>query len=225
VKVARVLLGPIASAAGVVLFAGCGDVYADPDGTLVAVDAEADVVFIDAGSAIFPQDTVPRCPDERPRENSRCSPAGSTCEYGPSPDRECNDILACSGMPQSWESRPSDLCFASICPVAADVASLEGKPCELEIAADAGPITDNDEAVCNMTDGVCACTTGPNAASKHERKWVCVRPLSVCPTNRPRLGAPCSGGLWCDYGSCLFKRGLTMECSNGLWLTGGESCE
>jgi hypothetical protein len=218
------LIGAIACAVGAILAAACGDVYADPDSPEPTLDAG---VVVDASRpGVFPDDTPPQCPPVRPRENSACSRTGSTCEYGKSADRECNSVLACSGMAPggAWSARPVDPCFSiSICPELADVASLDGKPCALE--ADGGRITDNDEAVCNMTDGVCACTTGRDDATKHERKWVCVRPISICPPNRPLLGGSCSGGLWCDYGSCSFKRGLLMECIEGVWLSGGARCQ
>jgi hypothetical protein len=110
-----------------------------------------------------------------------------------------------------------------MCPDNADIASLDGKPCMLE--TDAGVVTDADEAVCTMTDGICACTTGRDLASAHPRRWVCIRPNSACPASRPSAGAPCEGLFWCDYGSCAFKRGLAMECKDGIWLTGGASCQ
>jgi len=208
---------------GVVVLAACGDVYADPDPAAVSVDAG---VVIDAAiSPVIPEDTVPQCPTSRPRENTSCSQVGSACEYGQSADRECNTVLACDGasFDGAWSPRLTDTCFDSVCPELASVAELDGTPCALE--TDGGAITDADEAVCNMTDGVCACTTGRDGTTKHERRWVCVRPLSVCPPSRPLLGAPCSGSKWCDYGSCSFKRGVAMECKDGSWLTGGATCE
>ena len=216
----------IGFAIGIVLVTACGDVYADPDppeDTMV----DAAVAIQDAGpsSPVFPSDTLPRCPQTRPRENSGCAQPGSVCEYGPSADSECNTTVACEGAAFSaaWAPRPHDGCFSNVCPESGDVSTLDGKPCQLD--ADGGAITDADEAVCNMTDGVCACTTGRDGATTHERRWVCVKPLSVCPPNRPLLGRACSGSLWCDYGSCAFKRGLVMECIEGLWLTGGATCE
>lgn len=209
---------------GAMALAGaCGDVYADPDSDVPGTP----VVVVDAGvGAISTDNTIVFCPKGRPRENSTCEAPGSTCEYGASADRQCNTVLACIGAAfssRAWTARPNEACFSSICPVATDIATLDGKPCALD--ADGGPVTDNDEAVCNMTDGICACTTGRDGASKHERRWVCVRPESGCPTSRPHLGASCSGSLWCDYGSCAFKRGLLMECSNSAWVAGGAPCE
>jgi hypothetical protein len=182
----------------------------------------------DSGSATFPSDTLTSCPAGRPRENTVCGSSGSACEYGKSADSHCNTVLACivQSFESFWEPRPHDSCFSNVCPVGADVGALDGKPCGLDATEnEAGPVTDADEAVCNMTDGVCACTTGRDGATKHPRQWVCVRPISVCPPNRPLAGESCSGGLWCDYGSCKFKRGLLMECKNNIWLTGGAPCQ
>lgn len=225
---ARTILGLFGCATGVALVTACGDVYADPDPAptpSATVDAGIAAVTDARANSMFPEDPIAACPTTRPRENTSCSQEGAACEYGTSADRECNVRLACEGQQfqGAWTPRPNDTCFSSICPESADVGSLDGKPCELE--SDGEAITDADEAVCNMTDGVCACTTGRDGATKHERRWVCVRPISVCPPNRPLLGTPCSGGLWCDYGSCSFKRGLLMECTAGMWLTGGASCQ
>jgi hypothetical protein len=210
--------------AGVLSSAACGDVYADPEGETAAF-AGAGTITDAAASAVFPAAPPPQCPSTRPRENTTCGVAGSTCEYGKSADRQCNSMLACvsSDFTSVWESRASDPCFAAACPVRADVASIDGKPCSLE--SDRGAITDADEAACNMTDGVCACTTGRDGMHAHARSWSCIRPLSACPPTRPLAGQPCQGALWCDYGSCLFKRGVVMECENAIWVTGGASCQ
>jgi hypothetical protein len=220
----RALLRTLATTFTVVLASACGDLYVDPESVEAFAPPAPDIVSDASVSAIVPEEPMPECPQTRPRENSACARTGATCEYGDSADRECNDVLACEGNSSepSWNARPNDTCFSNVCPLAGAVASLEGTPCSLD--ADGGPVSDNDEAVCNMTDGICACTTGPDGASKHARRWVCVRALSLCPPNRPLLGAACTGSLWCDYGSCAFKRGVSMECKNGLWLTGGAPC-
>lgn len=227
----RALLGILGSLAGTVIVTACGDVYADPDPPASEGTPTADAGFVgfDAGP-VLPGDTVIRCPESRPRENSSCAQPGSTCEYGTNADPDCNTTIACEGVAfeAAWTPRPQQTCFASVCPESGDVSSLDGKPCALDADVDAGngdAITDADEAICNMTDGVCACTTGPDGASRHERRWSCVRPISVCPPQRPLLGSSCTGTLWCDYGSCAFKRGSVMECVEGVWLTGGATCE
>ena len=159
------------------------------------------------------------------RHGRSTAPCCALREYGSSADPECNMTLACEGsqFEAAWAPRPRGTCFSDICPESGDVGSLDGKPCALE--SDSSAITDADEAVCNMADGVCACTTGRDGASWHERRWSCVKPISVCPPNRPVLGSACTGTLWCDYGSCAFKRGSVMECVQGIWLTGGATCE
>lgn len=207
-----------------VLAAACGDVYAEPGGgPLPETPFQSD-----AAAAVFPRDTPPSCPRQRPSVNSPCAAVGSTCEYGPSPDMQCNRTFACVADQTGnlWVERPTDRCLASACPAAADILALDGQPCELPAAgADAGPTSDADEIVCPMTNGICACTTGPDAARAHPRHWVCVRPTtSDCSVRRPRAGEGCSGSLWCDYGSCKFKRGLLMQCKDDVWLTGGAPC-
>jgi hypothetical protein len=206
----------------VLVFAtACGDVYIDP--IRPSVDTTPDAM--DSNTTGGTSDREILCPSNRPRENTACSFIGSSCEYGESADLQCNTILVCRGFDDvaDWEPRPADPCYASTCPASTDVASLEGQPCT--IASDAGLVNDADEAVCNVSDGVCACTTGRDGTTAHERKWVCIRPISVCPPNRPLAGQPCVGSLWCDYGSCAFKRGLAMECRDSVWRTGGEPCE
>ena len=223
----RSLFGTLCSLAGTVIVAACGDVYADPD-----LPAPAGTPTMDAGPVafdsgpVFPGDTLVRCPESRPRENSSCAQPGATCEYGASADQACNTTLSCEGaaFASAWTPRAPQRCFVNVCPESGDVSSLDGKPCTLE-ADDGEAITDADEAICNMTDGVCACTTGRDGPSRHERRWACVRPISVCPPGRPMLGSSCTGTLWCDYGSCAFKRGSIMECVDGVWLTGGATCE
>lgn len=200
--------------------AGCGDVYADPqpDETQVSTETKVD--------ASRPEPPVV-CPPVRPRENGPCTAPGSICEYGASADQDCNTFLACRGSnPDAyWEPLPSSPCRKSLCPKDANVASLDGKPCAIDKPAEEGPVTDADEVVCNTTDGVCACTTGRDGASAHARRWVCVRPATSCPAHRPLAGQACTGGQWCDYGSCSFKRGLLMECIGSTWRMGGATCQ
>lgn len=206
----------------VLLAAACGDVYAEPGGGPIPPTP-----FKSDASAVFPRDVPTSCPTQRPQVNSPCGVAGSTCEYGTSPDMQCNDTLACVSdvTGNLWIERPTDRCLARSCPKEpADVLALDGQPCDLG-DPDGGALSDADEIVCPMTNGICACTTGPDAAHGHPRQWVCVRPTtSECSVRRPRAGSPCSGNLWCDYGSCKFKRGLLMQCKDGVWLTGGATC-
>jgi hypothetical protein len=140
---------------------------------------------------------------------------------------QCNKTYACTSDVGSayWLERSTDHCAKSLCPTeAADIESLDGQPCTLPVT-DAAPPSDADEAVCGMTNGVCACTTGPDAQHAHDRRWVCAKASSGgCPVARPRAGEGCVGNLWCDYGSCQWKRGLLMQCQDNHWITGGAPC-
>lgn len=204
----------------VVLATACGDNVAEVGGEKIPVPRS------DAMAAL-PADVPISCPDARPSTNGPCASEGSTCEYGTSADAHCNKTFAC--IPDQsgnlWLERAADTCHKSLCPAtAAGVETLENQPCALP-APDGGPISDADEAVCSMTNGICACTTGPGGTNTHERRWVCIRPdVGGCPSARPRVGDTCSGSLWCDYGSCKFKRGLLMQCKDGHWISGGAPC-
>ena len=206
----------------VVVVAGCGDIYADPDEVVVTSARPG----LDAGIGASPSPISVECPVDRPRENTPCFAVGSTCEYGKSADEKCNVILVCRGAPEDgyWDSMSDGDCHARSCPAAADIASLDGQPCTLQ-APDGGSTNDADEAICNVGDGVCACTTGRGGADVHPRRWACVRPSSAsCPSARPLAGQACSGTAFCDYGSCDFKRGALMECTNNRWLASGRAC-
>lgn len=204
----------------IALATACGDAVAEPGGDPVPVP-RSDAL------APLPQDLPTFCPDDRPRANTACQIEGSTCEYGTSGDMQCNDTFAC--VPDSsgnlWVERATDRCHKSACPTEpADIESLDNQPCSIP-APDGGATTDADEAVCTMTNGICACTTGVDGAHAHERRWVCIRPgVGGCPLERPHAGQRCTGNFWCDYGSCKWKRGLLMQCVDQRWITGGAPC-
>lgn len=209
-----------------VLAAGCGDLYSDPadpsspETTLPSFPPSA----VDAAATV-PRDFIPGCTTKAPVASSSCGPIGSVCEYGNSPDMQCNVTFACVDdlvTGAAWVSRPSVLCPSYECPKSSTVASLEGTPCGLPTSEGGAP-ADVDELICPMTDGVCACTTGPDAAHAHARRWACTRPSSGCPTARPLVGSSCTTPRTCDYGGCAFKRGLTMVCSSSLVWTGGSA--
>ena len=205
---------------GATALAACGDTYVDLS---APISSDSAPVGIDAGVGVGTVGGVRApCPADRPRENSACV-VGDVCEYGRSADMTCNTTMICAsvGTTGAWEARLPEGCH-DVCPANADVASLDGKPCALD--ADGSAVTDADEAVCNTSDGICACTTGPDRASAHPRRWVCVRPNSVCPRQRPPIGQRCDGALWCNYGSCAFKRGMVVECKDGVWVQGGATC-
>jgi len=213
----------VTSGVAAILFAlvACGDIYADPQGDVVPAPRPT------FDGSFFPQDTPSLCPVKRPQENTLCTLVGSTCEYGTSPDLSCNDTLACVGDSFSgqsfWERRTNGSCPVEQCP-GEDAGSIDGLPCNLPLG-DSGPPSDADELLCQTFDGLCACTTGRDGAHTHPRRWVCVKSISQCPTDRPLAGHPCPNDLWCDYGSCKFKRGVLMQCRQNVWLTGGATCE
>lgn len=209
-----------------VLAAGCGDLYSDPADDSFSASAQAPPFpgAFDAAAAV-PRDVIPGCTVEPPSGSFGCADLGNVCEYGRSPDMKCNVTFACVGDAPgfgSWMSRPTMLCPSYQCPKSSAVGSLQGTPCGLP-TSEAGAPADVDELVCPMTDGVCACTTGPDAAHAHERRWVCTRPSSDCPTARPLVGTSCTTPRTCDYGGCAFKRGLTMVCSSSFVWTGGST--
>ncbi|MBX3185880.1 MAG: hypothetical protein KF819_02650 [Labilithrix sp.] len=202
--------------------AACGDVYADPvRDTGMATSARPP-------SSAFPGPTIEErmlpCPNQ-PLEGSACGSLGMTCEYGVSPDATCNTTLTCIGDASfggAWVARPSKLCPTYDCPRGA-MATIRDQPCDLP-RSDAGPPSEADELACPMDDGVCACTTGRDAAHAHPRRWVCVTPRPSCPATRPLAGQSCVAARQCDYGSCDFKQGMQMDCRGDVWLAGGATC-
>lgn len=215
-------LGGVGVVIAIVLATACGDNVAEPGGDPIPVP-RSDAM------AVLPSDLPVVCPSTQPTTNGGCQAEGSTCEYGKSPDQQCNRTFACvadSSFGTLWLQRATDPCYKSVCPTdPTGIEALDNQPCSLTAAADAGPTTDADEAVCPMTNGICACTTGAGGSDVHERRWVCVRPdVGGCPVERPRVGTSCGGKLWCDYGSCKWKRGLLMECKDNHWVSGGAPC-
>ncbi|AKU96739.1 hypothetical protein AKJ09_03403 [Labilithrix luteola] len=204
--------------------AACGDLYADPIPTTPPAAGSPVVGIPEDPQVSNPVDTRAACGTLRPKSNDPCVNVGQTCEYGTSPDSRCNELLVCeqtTGGP-GWFARPWNACSRSLCPDGGRVANLDGTPCTLDAGAGA---SDADELVCPMSDGFCACTTGPDAAHAHERRWSCQKPDPGCPTQRPLVGQSCfRADLTCDYGSCVFKEGRRMTCNGRRWDTGDSSC-
>jgi hypothetical protein len=217
-----------------VVAAGCGDIYSDPTGWAEAPpdDEPAKVpsppgttLPIPGRSGMTAKDAIVPCDTAPSPEYSACTDVGAVCEYGNSPDTRCNTTLACTvsddGDPR-WTHRPKADCKAQQCPQ--DGASdLDGTPCALA-AEDGGATDDSEELLCAMDDAVCACTTGTDAAHAHERRWVCTKPASGCPTTRPRIGEACTVVMVCDYGACTSKQGRRMECRSGVWMPTSATC-
>ncbi|MBX3228421.1 MAG: hypothetical protein KIT84_07200 [Labilithrix sp.] len=227
----RLTLG-LATAGGLLVASACGDITAD---------LESDVApSLGAGFAarpLPPSTAVLRCPlepptpqhlpdggtfdpdaspDGGPRTPSFCSPQGA-CELGTSADRNCNRVFSCDGT--HWTELPSYACHERVCPSArAAMAELDGRPCDLGPSLAA-------EALCNVADGVCACSTGAGGSDLHDRRWVCAAPLlRECPLERPLIGSACEGATFCDYGACRTKRGFALECHRGAWRAVPAEC-
>lgn len=162
------------------------------------------------GGAIIPPQT----------DDGRCELSGAVCEYGTSPDRNCNEVYTCPSESEAWRQLPGERCASfDECPKNQPISAIEGLPCGFD-----GGVSDADELHCNMSDGVCACTTGRGGTDVHPRQWVCTKPLSACPLVRPNQGQPCQGGMVCDYGSCRSKRGMAMTCIRGVWGATSIDC-
>lgn len=203
--------------AAAALFA-CDEVYADP----VTIPFSSSFGSVDSGVSTSPR--IPPIPcNTRPNENGPCARAGAVCEYGKSSDPTCNTLYQCVNNTQFgayWTEQTRGTC-TSKCPD--DLTTIvDGAPCDL------GPDAGGDEAElqCIVPGlGNCGCTTGPDGAHAHPRRWVCVKPKSDCPPERPLLGQPCFGDHSCDYGACEFKRGAQMICQDEVWQVEVAACK
>lgn len=201
---------------GVALFA-CDKVYADP----ITTPFTASTSFFDSGltSTRLPPTPCPR----NVAENAPCSKVSAVCEAGESPDPKCNSTFVCvqDNYDKYWTEQTPPSCL-STCP--APSAIQDGAPCEIP---DAG--SNDAELQCPGVASVCACTTGPDGAHSHPRRWVCVRPQDkdngCIPDKRPLLGQPCVGDHVCNYGACDFKRGTQMICEDDVWQIEVAQCD
>lgn len=160
-----------------------------------------------------------RCPSTAPNPKSDCDSTNAVCEFGASAMPECNSVMDCQtdGTFSAWRARPMPACETRTCPSPEALATLDGLPCDL--GSPDGGTSASDELLCQGLEGVCACTTGRDAAHAHDRRWVCTRAIAPCPSRRPNIGQPCTTAMLCDYGGCTSKRGLRMSCTEGKWLT------
>jgi hypothetical protein len=205
------------SLAIVALLVACDQVYADP------VTSPAPV-FGGGRDSGFTTNRTPAspCPRASALENSPCYRPGAVCEYGSSPDPDCNTMYRCTND-QSYGTYWTEDTTKRACPFKCPdpAAIVDGAPCDLS-AFDGGSGADA-ELQCQTTDATCACTTGPDSAHQHERKWVCRKAGDGCPVKRPLLGQVCVGDFSCDYGQCDFKRGARMACIDEVWQIDGSS--
>lgn len=204
---------------GAIAIVACGNVYADP--------IEVPYTF---GSSSSSSGTIPvtknvpvACPVAI-TENGPCDVVGTACEFGESSDPDCNTTFTCTRDPKYglyWTETRSPHC-AGKCPDPAQI--VDGAPCTIPDRPDGGLAEESRELQCEGPTSLCACTTGPDGAHVHERRWVCVPTADGCPIGRPNLGRACLGEHVCDYGSCEFKRGTGMICDQGVWQVEAQSC-
>lgn len=219
-KAARLYPALGASLLTAVVVVACGNVYADP--------VEAPYSFgsgfgVDAAPITLPKDPPVPCPNVV-RENAPCSVVGLACEFGTSSDPACNSLFTCARDPSAgayWtETRPAH-CDGT-CPAPEQI--VDGAPCTLASRPDSGISDDALELQCSTATRLCACTTGPDGAHAHERRWVCIDTGDGCPTSRPNIGHACLGDRSCNYGGCDFKRGQAMKCEEDVWQVETKSC-
>ncbi len=228
-RTARPLL---AALTWVVVVAGC-DVYADPVDNGAAFGNVPSPVS--SGRLSAPNggaSTQVLCPPARPLDNAQCERAGSVCEYGETPDVTCNPRIECvadttmttnggSPLAPAWITDPTiGGCIVHTCPgTFAEITT--GGSCSS--GADAG---DAAEYLCGYPEGLCGCSTGPDGAHAHARRWDCAqRPHLLCPAERPHIGQACaSDGVTCDYGSCIFKHGTAVHCDSKTWQATEVPC-
>jgi hypothetical protein len=214
-------LGLAAVFAALLVSAGiaCNNVYADP------IEAPYGFGFASSSSGSIPPTKIAPtpCPGSV-HDNGPCEVVGSACEYGDSSDLDCNTTYQCTRDPTYgpyWAEVKSPHC-AGKCPDPAQIA--DGAPCTIPNPPDSGISNESLELQCPGPDTLCACTTGPDGAHLHERKWVCVKAGEGCPLERPNAGTQCLGDRSCDYGSCEFKRGTGMVCDQGVWEVEARPC-
>jgi hypothetical protein len=178
------------------LLVGCGGT------TIVAADAGDDSSF-DATSDVSTGDVdvdagpcPAKCPATLP--DGPCDfPRDILCEYGSNRDFACNSTATCTNG--TWHtSLPMKMgCFIVQCNDT--VAALKGKPCMVE---------------CEALDGYCGCSS--------MNGYVCVSNPPGCPSDRPKLGAPCAFDQ-----QCIYLNGPlcgSEECRCGVWQPVLETC-
>lgn len=186
---------------------GCGArVEATGNGTPdAALDARVEVAW-DVGPEPLPKVF---CPDEEPREDSKCALGTGQysldCSYGDSPEPECRTWLTCVSIPDApfpqWRRR-STPCTRGTTPC----PTTQPEP-DSACARD-GPS-------CVYPDGtLCWCLV-----RGVEEQWSCVVPEPTCPTLVPNDGTRCSSPMECLYGErrgCI-SPGVSATCSDGHW--------
>lgn len=151
------------------------------------------------------------CPASAPTVGSACSQDMLFCEYGDAWwNVACDTVVRCYGGQWIHAEAGGSGCLPAPGPnpPACPTSGTAIGPCP-----EAG-------LTCNYLQGVvCQCLTAA-AAPDAGPKWDCI-PEPGCPTTRPRLGSPCTGGVSCTYELCAY-----MEiCQNDVWQPQSYSCQ
>ena len=102
------------------------------------------------------------------------------CEYGSSPNPECNEIETCESNGLWSYPPPGVACIPGTCPATyADVP--QGKQCTPQ------------GLDCSYTEGQCNCSSTLPASGPYP-VWQCSTPAAGCPEPRPRIGSPAGDG-------------------------------
>jgi hypothetical protein len=143
-----------------------------------------------------------------PPTQGKCAPNGLVCEYGLGAVASCDTLATCTGG--LWGVSPPVSCVSSeACPSTepADQSTcatyVNGTICDYTITQGSPEVR-------------CACESGDTTL----QTWHCPKPIDPdCPAIRPRLGAPCSSSLTCNYGDCgAVPGGAAETCSGGIWV-------
>jgi hypothetical protein len=179
----------------------------------VTSDGGADALSDGGGWTTCPTPAMP---------GAACSPNGLQCEYGKlDPNAACDTFEACqSGTFQTYVvPNPPDKCPT---PTPAN----EGKCPAAYGLVPIGTACPEDGLNCAYPEGLCACTResggGPVSGTP---KWACPTPGGTCPTTRPRIGSACpTEGQDCNYGECIYRGGVNLKCTSGLWQHQIQPC-
>jgi hypothetical protein len=193
----------------------------------------------DVATGLYPAIWVDRpvqcgCPATMPMENSSCTNAGLSCEYGSSPILGCDTLATCipRAMDPSggfgdidgvWTLQKPDGGLPCLPAPAGDCPSpdtqIQGQSCDSYWARAGSP----GPVACDYGDKRCECADGPSVSTI---TWRCSDPLLAGPGcgARPRVGSPCpQDGLICNYGTCEITGGVTEICE-GRWIGINQSC-
>jgi hypothetical protein len=152
------------------------------------------------------------CPAVAPMRESVCWSPLFECEYGASPNLDCNVLFVCGwhdaggfGCP-TWMQQggaPAD-CPADTCPESLPMIT-PGDPCGAP------------HLNCAYPNATCICASGTSGGfDGGDAGWACFPIQPGCPSPRPRIGTPCTDdGMLCDYGRSA--GGVATRCQSGVW--------